>query len=137
METGRATPSAVTITRWLARLLGTPLALFVLVFVGAHIVGDEPPPDPGVDPQVLLGIMAMTTLSISAAGLLVAWKWEGLGGLLSVAGVAGFYGVALAASGELLAGWHLPVLSIPGFLYLLAWWLGRGAAAGGLSTRQA
>jgi hypothetical protein len=65
---------AFVIGRWIARILGTLIALGFLTFV----VAEGPPP---LSPTFLC-------MAVTFAGLLLAWKWEGLGGLLILGGCA-------------------------------------------------
>ena len=60
-------------------------------------------------------------------GLCLGWRWEGLGGLLVVTGVANFYLVHFAVTGlgQFSRGWAFPVLAGSGVLFLLSWFLHR------------
>ncbi len=70
---------AAVVGRWTARIAGT---LFALVFL-TFFVGEGPPPLfrlPLRDSLIFLGLTAI------CAGLFLAWKWEGLGALVALAG---------------------------------------------------
>lgn len=70
---------AAVVGRWIARIAGTLMALFFLAFV----VGEGPPPLFRLNLQQNLHFFAMAALFV---GLLLAWKWELLGGLIPLAG---------------------------------------------------
>ena len=57
--------------------------------------------------------------------LLAAWRWEGLGGAVSVLGLVGFYLVEWVSSGSFPRGWALALMAVPGVLFLLFRWLTR------------
>jgi hypothetical protein len=73
-----ATWRAALLGRWTARIAGTLFALFFLVF----LVGEGPPPLLKLNLQQSLQFLGMAGL---VAGLILAWKWEGWGGALSLA----------------------------------------------------
>ena len=90
--------------RWSARLLG--LAMFL--FVGAFVVGEGPPPFSAVS-VLFLG---------SWIGLIVLWRWNLVGGLMVVLGMAAF----LLATTTIPNFWF-SVWTVPGLLSIAAWWL--------------
>ena len=71
------------ILRWTARILG----ILLLLLIAAFVVG-EGVPNPFVMPlrEQLLSIALLTMV----VGLVVAWKFEGVGGLLILGGFAFF-----------------------------------------------
>ena len=108
--------------RWTARLLGTFLAgLAALLMVGERL-----------NPIRMAGFeLAMSVAFLTAlVGLVVLWKWEGIGGVLVVAGMLAFYGLNLAASGRLPGGWVFPLCFVPGVLSLACWWQDRQKDSG-------
>jgi len=58
----------------------------------------------------------------------VAWRWEGLGGGITVASFAGFYLAHFLQSSHLPRGFAFAAVAAPGFLFLLSWLLTRSAA---------
>lgn len=59
-------------------------------------------------------------------GMLVAWKREALGGLLSIGSLACFYVVyGLVLSGRLPGGWAFAAFTSPALLFLLTWLMER------------
>lgn len=124
--------------RWTARIWGGVVFLLaMLVFAGnvwgwvtngtadPYAVGDYPPIE-NVPPLLML---------VGAVGSAIAWRWEGLGGAMTVVS-------QLAALPILLIHWPLRegfprylaapyglwlVVAIPGVLFLACWWRSRGS----------
>ena len=63
-------------------------------------------------------------------GMVVAWRWEGLGGGITMASLAAFYLVNRLSSSSFPRGFAFGALAAPGFLFLLCWLWTR------LSTKQ-
>jgi hypothetical protein len=60
------------------------------------------------------------------AGMVVAWRREGLGGGITVLSLLAFYGVYGALlSGDFPRGWAFIVFAAPGGLFLAYWLLSR------------
>jgi hypothetical protein len=55
-------------------------------------------------------------------GMALAWRWEGLGGGVTVASLAAFYLVHRVLSPGFPKGLALVAMAAPGFLFLLCWW---------------
>ena len=102
---------AATLGRWIALILGS---LMVLLFL-AFFFGEGPPRLSALTAVDGLLFAAMGALFL---GLALAWKWEGLGGLLSVAGFA-----ALVATGRIhLRVWTLDAPAAIAVVHLACWW---------------
>jgi hypothetical protein len=113
----RLTWQAALAGRWTARILGSLMVLFGLAF----IFGEGPPPILRMTAREQLYALGMGSLFL---GLVVAWFWEGWGGLLSVLG----WGLLAVLARK--PAWDMP-FSIPaamGFLHLLCWSRLRGPA---------
>jgi hypothetical protein len=54
-------------------------------------------------------------------GMVVAWRWEGLGGGIAVVSLAAFYLAHRLFSPVFPRGFAFIVLAAPGFLFLLCW----------------
>jgi hypothetical protein len=72
---------AAVVGRWTARIVGTLMALFFLAF----LVGEGPPPIFRLGWREGLEFAGMAGVFL---GLLLAWKWERCGGLVTLAGFA-------------------------------------------------
>jgi len=61
-------------------------------------------------------------------GMILAWRWEGLGGGVTVASLAAFYLAERLMSSSFPRGLALVALAAPGFLFLLCGLWARSAA---------
>jgi hypothetical protein len=116
MKTSRVSSNGLMIgVRWVARILALLMACFILFMA----IGE------GFNPAKLNGreLLLSAAFFVTWVGLWFGWRWEGLGGLLVVAGMAGFYGLDFALSGfrQLPRGPVFPMLALPGFLFLACW----------------
>jgi hypothetical protein len=100
------------ILRWAARILGTLFVLLILVF----LVGEGPPNPSRLGARDRLMFL---TLGMMLVGLVLAWKWAGIGGLLAFTGYLLF--VAIGKPRTIVS----PFLAAgtAGCLHLLAWWV--------------
>jgi hypothetical protein len=110
---------AVVIGRWTARVAGTLMALFFLAF----FVGEGFPPIFRLPWRESLSVLLMSAMM---AGLLLAWKWEGLGGVLALAAVGLMPLIGMRGIGTLL--FLLPAAI--GLLHMVCWWALRSAGVG-------
>ncbi|MBN2294260.1 MAG: hypothetical protein JXM70_17665 [Pirellulales bacterium] len=109
-ESGRVDLPVVVLSRWTARTISIPI--FGLVFVLVHGNG-VPNPFTASLHKNLLG----TAVLLLFVGSIVAWKWEGIGGLLIIGGLVLF---AIVAQGILLNIVLWPWM-VMGLLYLVCW----------------
>jgi len=118
--------------RWVARIWGTLIVAFALLFVIGYAwnwvttgtadpyAAEDYPPIENVPPLLAL---------LSVLGLGVAWRWEGLGGAITVV-------CSLAALPVLLVHWPIAhdfprylvapygtwlIILVPGILFLICW----------------
>ncbi|NIV28046.1 MAG: hypothetical protein GWN58_00645 [Anaerolineae bacterium] len=107
---------STTAMRWTARILAL-LAVGLFVFFAVE-VGSRVFPTLSWGPQ---GIPLMVALVVALAGVVVAWRWELVGGIMTVAGVAGIMALVCAGSGTDMLFcaflFTLPLL-VAGALYL-------------------
>ena len=115
MSNSRSRQHCLTGIRWTARILGTALAAFVLFLVVGHAFSEEGLPNPFTQP---LGV-AFELLGLFAAwlGVIIAWKWEGVGGLLAISGMMIFHIVERS----LLLAWTFELFDLVGVLFLVCW----------------
>jgi hypothetical protein len=113
--------------RWVARLLAlVAVGLFVYFAVefGARVF-----PSLSWGPQ---GIPLMAAVLVALAGLLIAWRWELVGGLMAVGGVAAIIAlVCLGSGGDMFLCaflFTLPLL-VAGALFLGCCWRRRSIEA--------
>ena len=107
MNTGKISAAAC---RWTARLLGALLVIMIIV-----IAIGEGMPNPFTQPfDVQLGFFALTLIVL---GILVGWRWELAGGVLSLAGWCLFFGSVI---GIKRLNVFVSLLALPGILYLIS-----------------
>ena len=107
----------VTFARWVARILGTLIVVVSLSFFIAYVIkqGEMPNPDFGHGLVTFLFIVGLI-------GFLIAWRWEGLGGILSA--------ISIALMATLNVIWvHAAknpgseiIFLIPALLFIYCWW---------------
>jgi hypothetical protein len=111
---------AAVIGRWTALIFGTLMVLFFLAF----FFGEGPPHLSNLTAADKLQFAALGVLLL---GLILAWKWEGAGGLLALAGFVTF--VAINSSHL-----KLSLFDVPGaiaVIHIACWWrLHAGPPAG-------
>ena len=82
------------ILRWIARVISIPLVALIfiyLLFVGLQVLGGE---------SGFAGLyLYMLLLLAMSAGLVIAWWREGLGAILALVAIAGFFAQAWLLSG--------------------------------------
>lgn len=74
----------------------------------------------GVNPLRLTGFetVLMFVFFISWLGLLVAWRWEVLGGAMTLGGMISFHLLHYLGGGRGPQGWAFACLAFPGVLFL-------------------
>ena len=100
----------------LARTSATLSLIFLMVMIIGHLFGEE---------DNLGGIRGMELLQFAffpvgvMAGLLIAWKKELLGGLITVISLITFH----ILTGEYAFLTWIDILAAPGFLYVIYGWM--------------
>lgn len=117
-ETDRTTTWLRRIARgWSLIAIGVALLILIgnIVSPDPYAVEDYPPVE---------NLMPLSML-VSVLGLALAWRWEGLGGALNVAGFVANLVLFWAIRGEFLPGsvvLNLSPVLVPGILFLVCWW---------------
>ena len=111
-----ASTRSVIIIRWLARIIGTLSVAVVLFLIVAESVEKG---RIAIDSDRL----PMTAfLFLAFIGLIMAWKWEGLGGAMALGGLIAFN---ILAPGSVAKGGNLVVTGLyglPALLFIFCWW---------------
>lgn len=103
------------IVRWVARILGSLILAFILFFLLAHIFGED---ESGNGFRNTKEVISFLFFPISTLiGLSLAFKWEGLGGIITIIGMIGLFVVRP----DLLNGIYMAIPIIPGILYTIYW----------------
>jgi len=110
------------ILRWIARIWAALMVAFMLFMFTAHIVED------GIGPLVGFTIrdaFMMVSMIGSIVGLALAWKWERLGGWMTVGGMLAFYLFDFIFSGYFPQGPTFLIIAFPGILFLILTYTGK------------
>jgi len=111
---------AAMIGRWTARIAGTLMALFFLAF----FVGEGFPNVFRLPWRESLSVLLMSAM---VAGLLLAWKWEGLGGAIALASIVLMH---LIGGTRGTATWLFLLPAAAGLLHVVCWWRLRSGPPG-------
>jgi hypothetical protein len=115
------------VIRWIARVLSIPPVVFYLLFLIGHLVGWE-----GIGPIAMRDLICLILLvlftSIMAVMLIIGWKWEGIGGIVTT--LCGIILYAALAIGVKRNGPHIATIVnvpflLPGLLFLYTWFRAR------------
>lgn len=116
-----------TTIRWAARLIGlVAIGLFVLFVAtsGTSVLSQLS----FTDPQ---GLPMLIALALALAGVLVAWRWELVGGIMTIVGAVGIIGLVCLGSGTdmfLCSLFFTGPLLLAGVLYLACCFRTKAAA---------
>ena len=115
---------AITI-KWIARIWSILSLAFLLLFFGASIFSSI-----GADTFAFKDVFQFVFFPIGLTiGLIIAWKWEGLGGIIAIASIIGFHLQMLVVHGKADFGLFFELLAAPGILFILYWILSRKRVA--------
>jgi Na+/melibiose symporter-like transporter len=109
----------INIIRWIARIVGSLLVLFVLLmFIGYAINPQDTGKITSTEIPLFMGMIAMLL------GIIVAWFREGIGALLIFGGFLLFF-VQEIIKNKNFDVWILVIFPVIGLLFLLCWWQSR------------
>ncbi len=109
------------VARWSAKVWSVASVGFVLLFV----IGELTAPS-AVPLTDLRDIIALALFPFGVClGLVMAWRWEGLGGAVAVGSLAAFYALMWVVGGKLPRGPYFALVAAPAVPFLLAWGLAR------------
>ncbi len=112
----------VQVIRWIARIAASLMAaLMLLIFVGEGVASAD-----GLIPRLTGRETAMMVAFAAAwAGLLVGWRWELTGGLLTGGAMVVFYLLDYAFSGSFPRGPYFFLFFSPSLLFIYCGWKAR------------
>ena len=119
MNSVRTSNLSISIMRWLARIWSLLVfAVVVPILIPRDPFSVELAPDA---PWSLLGSYALSVL-----GLAVAWRWEGVGGVVAIAGLPAYILRSLVTRGIWIADMRTTLVwiaffALPGLIFLSAW----------------
>jgi hypothetical protein len=106
------------IIRWLARIYGSISLLFLIFMVGAHVIGAISGTNDGAGFNSTQELISFLFFPISIMiGLGLAWKWDGLGGLITILGIVGFH----IFRPDLISDPMIDGLAAPGIIFIIYW----------------
>ncbi len=105
--------------RWTARILGTSFLLTFLTIAICGVIGDGPLDLSEVPLADRFGFLAMFGMCL---GIVVGWKWEGIGSALILCNFAFFW---IAKQMAPMINLAFGSLLLSGILYFIAWLLKR------------
>lgn len=109
-----------SIIRWIARVLGSLIIAFILFFLIAHLFGEDESGNGFKNTSEVISFILFPVSTLIGLGL--AFKWEGLGGIITTIGMVGLF----VMRPDLLDSIYLIIPLIPGILYITYWLMGKG-----------
>jgi len=110
---------SVRILRWIARILASVMAALILLIYVGEILRE------GVQSflqMTVWEILMMLAFFALWLGLLLGWRWELLGGLLTLCAVMVFYALNFLITGKFPGGPFFLILAFPSLLFLYCGW---------------
>ena len=122
-------------TRWIrriARIWSSPIIIYSLIMLAGYAwnwvtIGKADPY--AVDGYPLVEALPPILMFVSVAGLAVAWRWERLGGAITLVFLIATFILLLVQRPNTqdfprfaIPYCMLAVIAIPGILFLLCWW---------------
>jgi len=125
MNTVNPVPRSIKIIRWMARIWG------ILVFAGALLIVSTPDPY-ATEPVPASDWFLLSLWGVAILGLLVAWRWELVGGIITIATMFIRELAWVVLRGQWLVNFLLVwvLLVPPAILYLVVWGKERKAREG-------
>ncbi|MBT8287509.1 MAG: hypothetical protein HKN00_09115 [Flavobacteriaceae bacterium] len=107
---------------WIARVWSLLSLFFMFWMVGAHFIEALSENGGGISFNSSRESISFLFFPVCIMiGLLLAWKWEGLGGLITVLGIVGFHIIRP----DLIFDPMIDGLAAPGLIFLLYWLINR------------
>lgn len=104
-----------TTIRWIARISGSLILAFVLFFLLAYLFGED---ESGNSFRNANEVITFIFFPVSTVlGLSLAYKWEGLGGFITLSGMFGLFIIRP----DLINGVYMAIPIFPGILYTIYW----------------
>ena len=107
---------SVIVIRWLARIIGTlSVAVFLFLFVAECVVKGRIDIESN---RILMTIFAF----LAFIGLIIAWKWEGIGSAMALGALIAFNILAPASVGRAALFVVTGLYGLPALLFVFCWW---------------
>lgn len=118
-EIKRFPPYIIKVIRWIARVGSIATLGFVVLTVIGEIIQPHAPAPSGLRDW---GSLLLFPVGV-CVGVVVGWRWEGIGGGITVACLIGVYAAFKLWDGRFPRGPYLVLVAAPGILFLLCWLL--------------
>jgi len=112
----------VRILRWIARILASIMAAMILLFFVGETLGEGVQ---SLSHMTVREIVLMFTFFALWLGLLLGWKWELLGGLLTLCAIIVFYALNILFAGIFPKGPFFIASAFPSLIFLYCGWQNR------------
>lgn len=110
--------SRLAVLRWFARVWAAAVVAFVGVFLLIHLLGAIGGLTFRGNTFELIRFLCFPTGLV--AGLLLGWRWELWGGLVTIGSIAGYHLVNVVAMNDVPFDWLITSFAFPGILYFLS-----------------
>jgi len=108
--------SAALAIRWIARVWSIASVGFVLLIAGGELVSPH-----AAAPATLRDFIGLFFFPFgTCVGMILAWRWEGLGGGITVGSFLAFYAALRIMDGRFPRGPYFALVAAPGILFLLS-----------------
>ena len=107
---------SLLVLRWITRVASGLAALVILLFFVGEGLAEGLGPLLGMSTREALMMVAFAAVWI---GLILGWRWELAGGLLTLVGMTAFYLLDYAFSGTWPRGPYFLLLASPGLLFVI------------------
>ena len=112
-----------SIVLWTARIWGSISLLFLFFMVGAHLIEAIAGSGDTNGFNATSEMLSFLFFPVSTmTGLSLAWKWEGLGGLMTIIGIMCFH----IMRPDLIFDLMIDGLAAPGLLFMMYWLMSKG-----------
>ena len=114
---------SIKIIRWTARILGSLFVVIGVIIFGSELIQDLSG-EAVLSSESTSDIVALLLLhGAYIIGYSIAWKWEGLGGVIAIVGIVCSQLINPSPISMFLGQM---MFTIPGILFIIYWYLSRG-----------
>ena len=115
-------PRAISAIRRIAKIWSVVSVGFVVLMLAGELISPHAPP-----PSAFRDVVGLFLFPFGVCiGTILAWRWEGLGGGITLGSLLGFYAALRIMDGRFPRGPFFVLTAAPGILYLVCWLLSRG-----------
>jgi hypothetical protein len=113
--------SRVTVAHLVFRWIARGWSLLSLGFVALFVLGQALHPTAPL-PTTARDLIGLSLFPLGVClGMILAWKWEALGGSIILGSLAAFYALLRFTDGRFPRGPYFALVAAPGDLFILSW----------------